>query len=462
MEKHGVVLIEGDGIGPEIAAAVVKIFDVAEIPIDWVPARAGLACVHELGTGCPDETLDAIRKHGVALKCPTTTPIGGGHISINVTIRKALDLYVNVRPSRTLPGVDTRFKGINLLVMRENIEDTYGGIEHMQTDQVAQCLRVATRPGIRKFMRFCFEMARQQNRKRVVCVHKANIMKLTDGMFLDVFRETATEFRELQTSDMLIDHVCMRLVSDPQDFDMIVLPNLFGDIVSDLCAGLVGGLGVAPGGNIGSESAVFEAVHGSAPDIAGLGRANPTALLLSGVAMLRHLGLMLDAQRVERALRLTLKAGIKTGDLGGNCSTDEFTDAICREIERIKCDDEHALEHHPHATRVEMPKLAPTTRKERKVVGFDMFVEDREFPTMPEKVGPFNLTLISNRGATLWPGERPDIMMVNWHRCRYLAKGDVADADVMKAVSELDGKVQWVHIEKLHTFDGKEGYSLAR
>ncbi|MCA2004443.1 MAG: NADP-dependent isocitrate dehydrogenase, partial [Ignavibacterium sp.] len=302
-----VVLIKGDGIGPEIADAVVKIFEAAQVPITWFEKQAGLNVIDKHPTGIPEDTLKAIQEYKVALKGPTTTPVGTGHKSVNVTLRKSLELYANVRPAKSLPGVRTRFDNVDLIIVRENIEDTYGGIEHHQTADVAQALKLITRPGSIRIAKYAFEMARLYGRKKVMAVHKANIHKLTDGLFLKCFYEVAKEYPEIQSSDLIVDNTCMQLVTNPERFDVLVLPNLYGDIVSDLAAGLVGGLGVAPGGNIGDEVAIFESVHGSAPDIAGQGIANPTALLLSSFQMLQHIGLHKTKERIEKALIETLK-----------------------------------------------------------------------------------------------------------------------------------------------------------
>jgi NAD-dependent isocitrate dehydrogenase len=298
-----VALLPGDGIGPEITRAVIRVLEAAEVPLAWECHEAGLGCIDKAPNGLPAETLEAIRQHRVALKGPTATPSGGGHKSVNVTIRKALDLYANVRPVRSLPGVKTRYDNVDLVIVRENIEDTYGGIEHRQSPEVVQCLKVITRPGSLAAARYAFELARTWGRKRVTCVHKANIHKMSDGLFLSCFQEVAAEYPEIVADDMLVDNACMQLVTAPEKFDVLVTPNLFGDIISDLAAGLVGGLGVAPAGNIGNSVAVFEAVHGTAPDIAGMGLANPTALLLSAVQMLRYLSLHTHADRVEAGLR---------------------------------------------------------------------------------------------------------------------------------------------------------------
>lgn len=328
-ENTTVTLIKGDGIGPEICDAMIRVLDAAKAPIEWEEQEAGLCSIEKVGNGVTPECLDAIRRNKIAIKGPTTTPVGGGHKSVNVTIRKALDMYVNLRPCRTLPGVDTPFKDVDLLIVRENIEDTYGGIEHMQSEDVAQCLRLITKSGSQRVSEFAFGLAKRQKRKTVTAVHKANIMKITDGLFLNTFRKVAKNYKEVESSDIIVDNCCMQLVRNPQQFDVLVLPNLFGDIVSDLCAGLIGGLGVASGANIGKDCAVFEAVHGSAPDIAGQGLANPTALIFSAVSMLRHMNQPEIADHVENALFAVLASETgRTRDLGGKASTSEFADSI--------------------------------------------------------------------------------------------------------------------------------------
>jgi NAD-dependent isocitrate dehydrogenase len=324
-----ITLIRGDGIGPEISDAVMRILDASGARITYDEVEAGLCCIEKTGQGITPEGMELIKRNGVALKGPTTTPVGGGHKSINVTIRKALDLYVNLRPCKSIPGIETPFKNVDLLIVRENIEDTYGGIEHMQSADLAQCLRLITRSGSLRAARFAFETARKLGRKTVTCVHKANIMKISDGLFLQAFRDVAEDYKDIQATDIIVDNCCMQLVSKPQQFDVLLLPNLFGDIVSDLCAGLIGGLGIAAGANIGAQSAVFEAVHGSAPDIAGKGLANPTAMLLSAVSMLRHIEQLDVADRIENSVFKVLQEGkSKTRDLGGRASTDDYTRAV--------------------------------------------------------------------------------------------------------------------------------------
>ncbi len=327
--KIPVTLIRGDGIGPEIADAGIEILEAAGARIEWIPVEAGLCLIEKCGQGITPEGMATLAKYKIALKGPTTTPVGGGHKSINVTIRKALDLFVNVRPIKSIPGVETPFKKVDMIIVRENIEDTYGGIEHQQSPDLAQGLRLITRSGSLRCARYAFEMAKREGRKKVTCVHKANIMKLTDGLFLDSFREVAKDYSTIESNDIIVDNCCMQMVSRPQQFDVLVLPNLFGDIVSDLGAGLVGGLGVASGANIGEAGAIFEPVHGSAPDIAGKGLANPTAFLFSACVMLRHMGLIELGNRVEQAIFKTLaNVATRTKDLGGTLGTKEYTKAV--------------------------------------------------------------------------------------------------------------------------------------
>jgi isocitrate dehydrogenase (NAD+) len=328
VSKRRIALIPGDGIGPEITDATISILEAMGFQAEWVWLEAGLAAIETCGSAMPEETVDAIREIGIALKGPTTTPSGGGHQSANVQLRKALDLFANVRPARQLPGVKGPFadKVIDIIIVRENTEDLYAGIEFQPHPDMAQAIKVITRPGCARLCRYAMELARRQGRKRVTAVHKANIMKLTDGMFLEEFWRVAAEYPELQADEIIVDNCCMQLVTRPERFDVLVTENLYGDIVSDLCAGLVGGLGLAPGANIGEKCAVFEAVHGSAHDIAGKGIANPTALLLSAVMMLRHLGETAMADRIERSvLRVCSDGKCLTVDLGGNASTQEYT-----------------------------------------------------------------------------------------------------------------------------------------
>ena len=323
-----VTRIPGDGIGPEVAEAAVRVLDAAGAGIAWEPALAGTAALEAVGEVLPAATLDAIRRTGVALKGPLTTPVGGGHTSVNVAIRKALDLYANVRPVRSLPEVGGRFENVDLVVVRENTEGLYSGIEHLVVPGVAVTLKVVTQHASRRIGRFAFALARDQGRRRVTAVHKANIMKLTDGLFLDSVREVAAEHPDIAYDEVIVDAMSMHLVLHPERWDVLVMDNLYGDILSDLAAGLVGGLGLTPSGNIGDRTAVFEAVHGSAPDIAGRGVANPAALIRSGAMLLRHIGQAEAADAVERAVRRALAGPVRTPDLGGTATTTQFADAI--------------------------------------------------------------------------------------------------------------------------------------
>lgn len=323
-----ITLINGDGIGPEISDSVVKIIDAAGLKIDWDVQTAGADVAEKEGSPLPARVLESIKKNKVALKAPVTTPIGKGFRSVNVQLRKELDLYANLRPCKNLPNVITRFNDVDLVVVRENTEDLYAGIERQVDDNTAESIKIITKKASERICKFAFDYAVNNNRKEVCVVTKANIMKLSDGLFLDTYREVAKDYPSISQREILVDNLCMQLVQNPAQFDVLVLPNLYGDIVSDLCAGLIGGLGVAQGANIGLDCAVFEPVHGSAPDIKGQNKANPTALLLSAVEMLRYIKEFDYANKIERGLFKTLSSGIFTADLGGKSSTTEFTSAI--------------------------------------------------------------------------------------------------------------------------------------
>lgn len=332
---HKVTLIPGDGIGPEVAEAARRVVDASGAGIEWHVHPAGEAQMAVSGTPLPEETLDSVRSDRVALKGPITTPVGSGFRSVNVALRKEFDLYANVRPLRSLPGVKTRYEGVDLVVVRENTEDLYAGIEHMIGDYAAESIKLITRPGSERIARYAFDYAVANGRKKVTAIHKANIMKCTDGLFLDVCRGVAAEYPQIEFTDEIVDAACMHIVQRPEQYDVLVLPNLYGDIMSDLCAGLVGGIGLAPSANIGKDCAIFEAVHGSAPKHAGKNDANPTALILSAVMMLRHLGEREAADRIEGAV-LSLFAGGErvTRDIGGSLGTSEFADAVIEEMSK--------------------------------------------------------------------------------------------------------------------------------
>jgi isocitrate dehydrogenase (NAD+) len=331
--KHTITLIPGDGIGPEVTSAVVSILEAAGLQVDWEPQMAGVLAIDQHGDPLPPALIDSILRTKVALKGPVTTPVGGGFTSVNVGLRKALGLYANLRPVWNIPSVPSRYTGVDLVIVRENTEDLYSGLEHEVVPGVVESLKIITEAASERIATFAFEHARTHGRKRVTAIHKANIMKMGDGLFLNTFRKTASDHPDIASDDRIVDAACMQLVMNPEKFDVLVLPNLYGDIVSDLCAGLVGGLGVVPGANLGADIGVFEAVHGSAPDIAGKNIANPTALLLSGVLMLRHIRESAIADRIMKALEKVLTEGrVRTHDLGGRASTTEFAEAICEQL----------------------------------------------------------------------------------------------------------------------------------
>jgi len=335
MATHSITLIPGDGIGPEVTEAVLRILAVAGLTIEWDRQEAGVVAFERHRTALPAELIDSVTRTKVALKGPVTTPIGEGFTSVNVGLRKALDLYANLRPVWSIPGVPSRYSGIDLVIVRENTEDLYSGLEHEVVPGVIESLKIISERASRRIVEFAFKYARERGRKKVTAVHKANIMKLGDGLFLRTARDVARQHTDITYDEKIVDATCMHLVMRPEAFDVLVMPNLYGDIVSDLCAGLVGGLGVVPGANLGTTTAVFEAVHGSAPDIAGKNMANPTALLLSALLMLEHIGEAEAAGRIRSAIYGVLGAGkVRTHDMGGSASTTEFTAAVCAAIEQ--------------------------------------------------------------------------------------------------------------------------------
>ena len=332
---HRITLIPGDGIGPEVASNVVRIIEASGVEIEWETHYAGAQALEKFGETLPADLLESIKRNKVALKGPITTPIGKGFTSVNVGLRKALDLYANLRPVRSLPNVPARYPNLDLVVIRENTESLYAGLEHVVVPGVVESLKIITEKASTRIARFAFAYAKSENRKKVTVVHKANIMKLSDGLFLECFRNQAKLNPEIEPDEKIVDNVCMQLVMRPEQFDVMLLENLYGDIVSDLCAGLIGGLGLVPGANIGELGAVFEAVHGSAPDIAGQGIANPTALLQSGILMLRYLNERAAADKIENAMLDVYRDGnVRTRDVGGTAKTAEFADAVIQKMRR--------------------------------------------------------------------------------------------------------------------------------
>lgn len=331
-----ITLIKGDGIGPEITNSVIKIINAAGVAIDWDVQTAGADVIEKEGCPLPQRVLDSVKRTGVALKSPVTTPIGKGFRSVNVQLRKELDLYANLRPCYNLPSIKTRYDKVDIVVVRENTEDLYAGIERQVDENTAESIKIITRSASERIAEFAFDYAIKNHRKEVCVVTKANICKLSDGLFLESARKIAKNYPSITFREVLVDNCCMQLVQNPNQFDVLLLPNLYGDIVSDLCAGLIGGLGIAQGANIGKKYAVFEPVHGSAPDIAGQNKANPTAMLMSAIEMLNYIGENEAATKIKLALFETLNSGIKTLDIGGSATTDEFTDAIINHLSVLK------------------------------------------------------------------------------------------------------------------------------
>ena len=479
-----IAVAKGDGIGPEIMDAVLKIFQAADVPLEYEFVDMG-KWVFDKGfnNGMTPEALQAIERLGVLFKGPMETPKGKGVKSINVTARKTWNTYANKRTFQTLHGVDTVFSKagipIDITIVRENIEDTYGGIEHMLTHDVALSRRFITRPGSMQVIRYAFEMAKQKGARRITCGHKANIMKITDGLFLECFYEVAKEYPELKADDVIVDDLCMKLVTRPDMFDVVVLTNLQGDIVSDLCAGLVGGLGFAPSANIGDHISIFEAVHGTAPDIAGKNIANPTALLLSGFGMLRHLGLMQSAVMIENALLYTLENGVHTGDFGDkskpSVNTTQFAEAIIANFGKKPT-------HNPKPDLIDVPSACTVFNLEKnammesvegeneKIVGVDMFIESNVQPADIAKkcqrhaVVKFKLHSISNRGTQVWPTGSRFTNLVNQYNARFESLDGEAlnQQDVIGLYVSLSGDFKIASLELLNMWGDKKGYSLAQ
>ena len=479
-----IAVAKGDGIGPEIMQAVLQIFDASKAGLQYEYVDMG-KWVFDKGfsNGMTPEAQQTIEELGILFKGPMETPKGKGVKSVNVTARKTWNTYANKRVFQSLHGVDTVFSKagilIDITIVRENIEDTYGGIEHMLTHDVALSRRFITRPGSLQVIKYAFEMARQQGARRITCGHKANIMKLTDGLFLEVFYEVAKDYPDLKADDKIVDDLAMQLVVRPDQYDVIVMTNLQGDIISDLCAGLVGGLGFAPSANIGDYISIFEAVHGTAPDIAGKGIANPTALLLSGLSLLRHIGLTENAAIIENALLYTLEQGIRTGDFGDRnkpaLNTEQFAQAIISNFGKTP---EHGaktvtpnepgtpapfkLEHNPMMVSKEV--------EDEKIVGVDMFIESGEQPeNIAEKClhhggTKFKLINISNRGTQVWPTGSKYTNLVNQYNLRFESINDTAltQQDIIGLYVSLSADYKVCSLEILNMWGDKKGYSLAQ
>lgn len=475
--RRTVTVIPGDGIGPECVDAAVDIINAVGIDIDWEERHAGER-VFEAGiaSGVPDDTIESIRRTRTVLKGPLGTPVGYGEKSANVTLRKLFETYANIRPVRELPGVKTRYSGsgIDLVVVRENVEDLYAGIEHMQTPGVAQCLKLISRKGCEKIVRLAFEFARSEGRRSVACATKSNIMKLTEGELKRTFERVAPEYPDIEAWHVIVDNCAHQLVKKPEQFDVIVTTNMNGDILSDLTSALVGGLGFAPSANIGSDVAIFEAVHGSAPKYAGKNVINPSAVVLSGVMLLKHLGEFEAAETMEHAVLSTLQLGHLTGDVVGydnGVSTSEFTKAVIsnlgRRVEGYQVRRSQPLQL-PQVTR-DPVMVRPA---ERELVGTDIFLDCGDHPA---EIGPrlealaantpLKLKMISNRGTKVYPDGNPHIDVVDQHRCRFVRRDDSTSltlADVRGLIGAIESTYDWCHVELLHHFDGAPSYTKAQ
>ncbi|HCD66959.1 MAG TPA: isocitrate dehydrogenase [Bacteroidetes bacterium] len=469
---------KGDGIGPEIMNAVLSVFDAARVPLEYEFVSMGKG-VYDLGytTGMTDEAKQSIESTGILFKGPMETPKGGGVKSINVTARKTWNTHSNIRKFQTIKGVDTVFSKagipVNLTIVRENIEDTYGGIEHYMTKDVAVSRRIISRPGSEQVIRSAFETALKEGYTTVTCGHKANIMKLTDGMFLDTFYEIAKEYPQLHAEDIIVDALCMKLVCAPQQFECIVLTNLQGDIVSDLCAGLVGGLGFAPSANIGDHIKIFEAVHGTAPDIAGQNKANPTSLLMSGVLMLNYLGLDQYGSVIHNALMAAIESGIHTGDFGENraisVGTKEYTQAI---IKTLKLDNITAgdIDKYHKPTLPSANKMMVSSSEIIETVGIDLFVESEQQANIIAAIvqshldSDMELTTITNRGTQVWPEGSVFTDLVD----TYVVRIEKNTTEIIKKKKFMEQAIHLYDflnissIEMLITIDGQRKYSLAQ
>jgi isocitrate dehydrogenase len=476
--KRVVTVIPGDGIGPEVVQSTQRIIEATGVPIEWESCEAG-AKVFEKGlpSGVPVETIESIRKNRIALKGPLETPVGYGEKSANVTLRKLFETFANIRPVREMPGVKTPFtgRGIDMVIVRENVEDLYAGIEHQQTPGVAQCLKLMSTKGCEKIVRTAFELAIAEGRKKVHCATKANIMKLTEGLMKRTFEAVAKEYPQIEANHIIIDNCAHQLVRFPENFDVIVTSNMNGDILSDLTSGLIGGLGFAPGANLGNEVSIFEAVHGSAPKYAGKDVINPSAVLLSGVMMLRHLGFFVEADKIEQAVFVTLEAGIRTRDVAGDAGsvgTTKFTDAVIANLG--KRSERFSSRDHRPMKLPQLPRDADYVKAREHLVGADVFVQSG---LDPESLGkslegiasetPFRLKMISNRGTKVYPASSAMIDCVDHWRCRFVVRDHAFDETVLhRAVVELLERVgqkhQWMHVEKLREFDGSPGYTRAQ
>ena len=475
--KRKITVLPGDGIGPEVVDAALAIIKATGPHVEFEKCEAGAGAFQKgIATGIPKETIESIERTRVVLKGPLATPIGYGNRSANVTLRTRFETYGNIRPVRELPGVQTAFTGrkLDIVIVRENIEDLYAGIEYMQTPGVAESLKLISREGCEKIVKLAFAFAIAEGRKRVHCATKANIMKLTEGLLQHTFEEFAPQYPSIEAKHILIDNCAHQLAMRPEQFDVIVTTNMNGDILSDLTSGLTGGLGFAPSANIGNDVSIFEAVHGSAPDIAGKNKANPTALILSAAMMLRHIGEGKAANDVEQAVLVTLESGMRTSDMMGvqnPASTTEFTQAVISNLgKRSKVSPPRVYR------KVDLPParlgVNVVPAKSRRVAGVDVYIESALEPKalaasleMLAKSSPLGLQMITNRGAMVFPSSDRRVSLVDHFRCRFLPRDsglDLADADILGLLAAIGGQHRWMHIEKLQEFDGEPAFSKSQ
>jgi len=473
-KRRTVTVIEGDGVGPEVIQATLTAIDATGVNLDWEFAEAGgQAFERGVVSGVPAETLESVDRTRIVLKGPLATPIGEGGKSANVTLRKMFETFANIRPARELPGIPSPFagRGIDLVIVRENVEDLYAGIEHMQTPNVAQCLKLVSRMGSARVAHAALALAQAEGRHRVTAATKANIMKLTEGMFKREFELAARDYPNIQADHMLIDNCAHQMVMNPEQFDVIVTTNMNGDILSDLASGLVGGLGFAPSANIGYEVAMFEAVHGTAPDIAGKDRVNPTAMLLSSIMLLRHISEFQAAHDLEQALFTTLGQGVHTGDVPGPSpvTTTQFIDAV---ISNLGSSSDWQSRPHEVVKLREIHRKATDRQPDTRVaVGVDIFIESDANPaTIADQLNnrisetPFTLQMISNRGTQVWPESSATPTCVDHYRCRFVIdpSATVTDAAVIDLLARIGPAFRWMHVEKLEEHDGVASFTRAQ
>jgi isocitrate dehydrogenase len=475
--KRKITVLPGDGIGSEVVDAALAIIKATGVPVEFEICEAGARAFQKgIATGIPKETIESIERTRVVLKGPLETPIGHGNRSANVTLRTLFETYGNIRPVRELPGVQTAFTGRNLdiVIVRENIEDLYAGIEYMQTPGVAEGLKLISREGCEKIVKLAFAFCIAEERKAVHCATKANIMKLTEGLLQRTFEEFAPQYPSIVSKHILIDNCAHQLAMRPEQFDVIVTTNMNGDILSDLTSGLTGGLGFAPSANIGNDVSIFEAVHGSAPDIAGKNKANPTALVLSGAMMLRHVGEGKAANDVEQAVLVALESGIRTSDMIGvqnPASTTEFTQAVISSLgKRSKVSPPRDYK------KVQLPPATPgvnvVSAASRRLIGLDVYIESDLDPAklaaaleLVAKPSPLKLQMITNRGAMVFPSSGRRVSLVDHFRCRFVlrdAAADLADVEILALLGTIGARHRWMHIEKLQEFDGQQAFSKSQ